>query len=297
MPDLVSHVAGGPGTSAVASAARASAVRSADEAGVTVRRLDSLGDARAAGQLFSEVWGTADRHAPLGADVIRAVVGADGYATGAFVDGELIGACVGFWASPGARLLHSHITGVAAAHRARRVGYALKLDQRAYVLEHSAGTITWTFDPLVRRNAHFNLRRLGARPVAYHVNYYGEMTDGVNGSDESDRFLMQWALAGDDARRACDLQGAGPVAIDSAPTPLLVADHRGAPWRLDEPASSIVTVAIPQDIERLRQEDPQLAHQWREATRSVFVDLFASESRVVDVDAALGHYVVQRGAE
>ena len=297
MPDLISPVASGPGTSAAAAAAQISAVRSADEAGVTVRRLESLGDARAAGQLFSEVWGTADRHAPLGADVIRAVVCADGYATGAFVDNELVGACVGFWASPDARLLHSHITGVAADHRTRRVGYALKLDQRAYVLEHGAGTITWTFDPLVRRNAHFNLRRLGARPIAYHVNYYGEMTDGVNGGDESDRFLMRWELAGDDARRACDLRGPAAVAINPAPSPLLVADDRGAPSRLEDAGSACVTVALPPDVERLRQEDPRLAHQWREATRSVFVDLFASRSRVVDIDSTLGHYVVRRGAE
>jgi predicted GNAT superfamily acetyltransferase len=183
---------------------------------VAVRRLDTLGDARTAEHLFGAVWRTADGSPALGADLIRAVVGADGYAVGAFVGRTMVGACVGFWASPGARLLHSHITGVASEHRTRRVGYALKLDQRAYALERSADTITWTFDPLVLRNAHFNLRRLGARPVAYHVNYYGEMIDGVNGTDETDRFLVRWDLVGDTTRRACDLVASEPVMDEGA---------------------------------------------------------------------------------
>jgi len=295
MPELVSHVSSESRTSAAARAARASARRAADHAGVAVRRLDTLGDARVAGQLFSAVWRPADGHPPLGAEVIRAVVAADGYAMGAFVGGTMVGACVGFWASPGARLLHSHITGVASDHRSRRVGYAIKLDQRAYALERSAETITWTFDPLVRRNAYFNLRRLGARPVAYHVNYYGAMTDGVNGADETDRFLVRWDLVGDTTRRACDLLAGEPVAMASVPAPVIVADHRGAPHQLDHTDARLVTVAIPPDIERLRQEDPGLALQWREATRTVLSELFADGGRVLDLDPDHGHYVVQRG--
>jgi predicted GNAT superfamily acetyltransferase len=295
MPDLVSHVTSGPGTSAAATVARASARRAADQAGVVVRRLDTLDDARAAGNLFNAVWRPADGHPPFGADLIRAVVGADGYAVGAFVGQTMVGACVGFWASPEAQLLHSHITGVASDHRARHVGYAIKLDQRAYTLEHSADTITWTFDPLVRRNAHFNLRRLGARPVAYHVNYYGEMIDGVNGVDETDRFLVRWDLFGDTTRRACDLESSEPAAIPSVPAPLIIADGSGAPLLLDRTDARLVTIAIPPDIERVRQEDPGLAHRWREATRMVFTDLFARGGRVLDLDH--GHYVAERGDE
>jgi hypothetical protein len=130
MPEFVSYASRGTGTSAAATAARASACRAADQAGVAVRRLDTLGDARSAEQLFSAAWRPADGHSPVRAELIRAVLAADAYAVGAFVGRTLV-ARVGFWASPGARLLHSHITCVASDHRRRRVGFALKLDQRA----------------------------------------------------------------------------------------------------------------------------------------------------------------------
>ena len=54
--------------------------------------------------------------------------------------------------------------------------------------------MTWTFDPLVRRNAYFNTVKLAARPVEYLVDFYGEMTDEINAGQGSDRLLVEWPL-------------------------------------------------------------------------------------------------------
>ena len=60
--------------------------------------------------------------------------------------------------------------------------------------------IVWTFDPLVRRNAMFNLARLGARATRYEVDFYGPVRDAINGEDETDRLVVEWATSG---RRGC----------------------------------------------------------------------------------------------
>ena len=91
---------------------------------------------------------------------------AGGYISGAYAGDELIGASAGFLGRRAGELhLHSHISGVIAARQSRHVGVALKQHQRAWALARGIDSIEWTFDPLVRRNAFFNLVKLGAEVV------------------------------------------------------------------------------------------------------------------------------------
>ena len=69
--------------------------------------------------------------------------------------------------------------------------------------------IAWTYDPLIRRNAYFNLAKLGARPVEYLPNFYGAMDDAINGGTETDRMLVRWELRSDLAVAACAGEAAG----------------------------------------------------------------------------------------
>ena len=79
--------------------------------------------------------------------------------------------------------------------QARGIGRALKAHQREWAFAREVGTITWTFDPLIARNAHFNLAVLGARVTDYLVDHYGDMGDAINSGDESDRLHVAWHLA------------------------------------------------------------------------------------------------------
>ena len=104
---------------------------------------------------------------------------------------------MGFFGAPADEALHSHIAGVAGSVRGRNIGFALKLHQRAWALRRGVSAVAWTYDPLVRRNAYFNLVKLAARPAEYLPNFYGGMHDAINGGDDSDRALVHWVL--DDA--------------------------------------------------------------------------------------------------
>ncbi|GAA1609393.1 GNAT family N-acetyltransferase [Actinoplanes couchii] len=244
-------------------AARESAERAAAGAGVTVRAMNTTADSFACERFLAEVWKPPPGSPALAADVIMAMADAGSYVAGAF-DGELLLAvCIGFWGPPGRAEMHSHVAGVLPGARRRDVGFALKLDQRAHVLENGGHEITWTFDPLVARNAHFNIRKLGGTAEKYLVDHYGPLSDGINGSDETDRLLLRWDLLASPAR---------PV-----------------------PPEGTILVAVPSDIESLRQQDPRSARDWRLAVREKLAGPLAGGARIVDFDRVAGGYVLDQG--
>lgn len=244
--------------------ARECSEAAAAEAGVTVRPLDSLQAVRDAAELFAQIWRTEPGKPPLTADVMRAVEHAGGYVFGAYDGSELVGASSGFLGLNPGPTLHSHISGVLAP--GRRIGLALKFHQRAWALERQVETITWTFDPLVRRNAWFNLRKLGAIGVEYLVDFYGPMVDGLNGGEASDRVFTRWSLAA---------SLAGPSTQDKQGF-VVLEERDGFPWPsavLPDDGRALL-VCLPEDVEALRDTDPVAARAWRMALREALVPAF-----------------------
>ena len=248
-------------------------------AGITLRPLDTLAGVRAAEALFVEVWQTAPGKPPVTAEVMRAVEHAGGYVVGAYDGDLLVGASSGFvgFDSDGNPTLHSHITGVVAGVQGRGVGRAMKLHQRAWALERDVRAITWTFDPLVRRNAWFNLVKLGASGVEYLVDFYGTMTDGINAGQPSDRLFCRWDLT------------AGPRPSSPDRGPVVLEDRDGRPVATGAAPDGTLLVRLPADIERLRTLDPAAAAEWRLAVRDVLVPALAAGrvARSVTRDGAL----------
>ena len=134
---------------------------------VEVRPLSSLEDARAASALFDRIW---DERRVMGAPQLRAMAAHGGQVLGAFAGDEMVGALVGLvgLTEDGRPTLHSHITGVAPDRQHRGVGFLLKRAQRDWCLGRGIDVVTWTMDPLVARNARFNLHRLGAVGDRFH---------------------------------------------------------------------------------------------------------------------------------
>src|SRR5262245_38271070 len=179
---------------AALSGARATASEAAGHAGVEVHELSKPAETAAAADLFQAIWSAPAQAPPLSAELMRALAATGNYVAGAYVGDTMVGAAVAFFTDETPRALHSHISGVAEGMQGRSVGFALKLHQRLWALERGIGTIAWTTDPLVRRNAYFNLAKLGATVTEYLPDFYGEMKDGVNAADTSDRLMLTWAL-------------------------------------------------------------------------------------------------------
>jgi len=180
------------------------------------------------------VWGPGAGNM-VSADFLMALSHAGGYVSGAFTStdsGEIMVACsFGMLAQHrGDWCLHSHITGVIPELQNSGLGTAMKNHQKQWALDAGLTAITWTFDPLVRRNAWFNIERLGANAVEFHINFYGPLNDEINGDDETDRLLARWNIDSPRARTT---------------------------------DSDAIFIETPEDIVQLRRTDPDAARAWR----------------------------------
>ena len=154
----------------------------------------------------------------------------------------------------------------------------------------------WTFDPLVRRNAYFNLHKLGARAVTYLPDFYGRMTDGINAGDTtSDRLYIQWDVASPEAIAAA---AGDPREVDfdrvaADAEVVLGRDASGTPAPA-KPAydGRTLLVAVPEDVETLRGRDPDLAVRWRGEVREALGGALDAGYRITGM-ARTGWYVME----
>ncbi|KAB8194894.1 GNAT family N-acetyltransferase [Nonomuraea phyllanthi] len=252
---------------------------------VEVRELHEMAEFERVDALFDDIWHFGPGNPPVTIELMRAISHAGGYVAGAFDGGRLVGGSVGFLAAGGA--LHSHVTGTVAG---RGIGCELKLHQRRWALERGLERITWTYDPLVRRNAHFNLAKLGARPREYLPCFYGVMDDAINQGDESDRLLAEWSLAAPHVEALARREPHVTPVPDGAVVAL--ADEGGRPVAGPADADAVL-VAVPADVEGLRKADPGAAKAWRHAVRDVLGGLMA-EGRPVTGFCGKSYYLVER---
>lgn len=230
-----------------------------------IRTLETATDMSSIVTVFQQVWGSVT---PIvGVELLTAIAHSGGYVAAAFESGNIIGASFGFLARhqpPGQAptdALHSHVTGILPGVQHSGVGRAMKNHQRAWAAERDIPWITWTFDPLVRRNAWFNIEVLDCHVVEYIVNFYGEMTDSINGNDESDRLVAAWPTD------------------PATPSPAAPADDKR------------VEVGTPDDIVALRRTDPAAAAMWRQRVRSELGDRLAAGCTVAGFTRD-GSYIV-----
>ena len=241
-------------------------------AGIDVRAVDSVVDLRGVADLFSRIWAT-PLVPPMPHDLMRSLAHAGGRVHGAFREGQLIGASVAVFGSPASASCYSLIAGVSPDAASRGVGVALKLAQRVWALHAGVVWMNWTFDPLLRRNARFNISRLGAVGTEYLVDFYGEIADGVN-DPETDRLAVSWdlraALPGSAA--SADLLAPRVPSGADVPHAILAAGPAGEPIAGTVPGAGSsgpgrLRCWIPDDILGIRRTDPVLAHRWRLAVR------------------------------
>jgi predicted GNAT superfamily acetyltransferase len=259
---------------------------------VEIRTLHDVDQLRGVIALFDEVWSTSGAP-PIGLEHLIALAHAGCYVGGAYDGDELLGASVAFLATPIGEVLHSDVTAVAERARDRRLGFAIKLHQRAWALNNGLSRITWTFDPLIRRNAYFNLVKLGASVSAYLIDFYGDMPDPVNAGQGSDRVLASWALTDPVVDDACGGRLRTPPRGIGAPLLTVGADQEPVIAGAEAVDDLFVRLAVPEDIEGLRRSDPDLGRVWRQVVRDSLGRELISGGRVAGFDPATG-YLVER---
>jgi len=228
-------------------------------------------------------------------DLLLAAIHNGGLVIGAFVADDLVGVSFGFpgfYATPdGPRLKHhSHILAVHPGWHSKGIGFALKRAQWQMVRGQGLDRITWTYDPLLSRNAHLNIARLGAVCNTYLRSEYGEMRDGLNAGLPSDRFQVDWWLNTVRVERRLSRHSR----LTLTPAHYRLAEATLLEARLDRErvarppeeilslTGTLLLVEIPSDFLALKDADLSLARDWRFYTREVFEKAFAAGYLVTD---------------
>lgn len=224
-----------------------------------------------------------------------------GLVAGAFIGDQLAGflfSFLGFQQTrQGQRLKHcSHMLGVHPDFRGMGIGAALKIYQRGFVLGQGLDLITWTYDPLLARNARLNVAKLGAVCNTYLADLYGNLDDDLNAGLPTDRLQVDWWIdtpwveehvsgrlpqPGRAAHLAAGARILNPPANHGRPEPPTTP----AP---DAPLPATVLLEVPADFLALKAVDPAAALSWRLATRNAFRALF-------DRGYVIGDFVYEPG--
>ncbi len=230
------------------------------------------------------VWDLDPRDA-VPANLMHAMATNGSLVVGAYDHDQVVGMALAFPSHDGKKwMLWSHMAAVHPDYQSQGIGFILKQFQRTWALQHRYNTIGWTFDPLQRGNANFNLNRLGATSQIYHINFYGEMRDGINVGLPSDRLEVHWHLKDKQVSKLSQgIARKTTKSWDNIPK-LVKLDDRGNPQTHENSNldSDCYLVEIPGDLKGLKQEQPSLALEWRLALRKVLLESFNQGYRATD---------------
>ena len=231
---------------------------------IKIRPLINIKDQDLGRAVFDHTWAK-DAGTEITPNLLQAMVHSGAYLSGAFIGSDCVGAAFAFPATTGGLHIHSHMTAVMENQRDKGIGFLLKIDQWHWAKKNNYNEITWTFDPLVKRNAKLNLLKLGADVSTYYPNFYGDMPDALNAGDESDRLLASWKVEGDAPMSRQEI-----ISIESTDT----------------------LIEIPEDIVAIRESDLAENLRWRHKVRKQFIEALDKGGQVIGFSAN-SEYVVR----
>ena len=275
-----------------------------------IRILESPEDMTSVEELQRAVWPGSETDV-VPAHMLITAMHNGGLVIGAFLEDRIIGFVFGFpgleFIPDGPRPKHcSHMMGIHPNHRDSGIGFALKRAQWQMVRHQGLDHITWTYDPLLSRNAYLNIAKLGAVCNTYRRSEYGEMRDELNAGLPSDRFQVDWWVNTRRVERRLSKRPRRPLKLDNFAKadlrPLYSLQSQSGNWaRPPEHFSplegKLALAEIPSDFSALKDADFPLARDWRFFSREVFETAFAAGFIATDFvyDRSRSFYVLSHG--
>lgn len=224
---------------------------------IAIHALTRLEEIRALAVLQKSAWVDIPDREIVPAHLFRGASSNGNLLLGAYDGEQLVGFVLGImgwadWLNPPVLQLYSATMGVAAAYQSHGLGFQLKLAQREWALQRGIKLVTWTYDPLLARNARLNVGKLGVICGRYYPHFYGP---------DEDRLHVEWWLESERVQ----------------------ARLAGQPHPFPSP-SDTPTIPIPANYLALQQHDPAAAQTWRQQTRHQFTTLFAAGYQVVQFE-------------
>jgi predicted GNAT superfamily acetyltransferase len=266
---------------------------------ITFKRIEELKDIMKVVELQAEIW-SSEIVSPQ--PQLVASIHHGGIVVGAFAEEKLVGFSYGFagYKNEEAYLV-SHMTGILPEYQNAGIGYHLKLKQREWAIDNGFKKIVWTYDPLEVRNGYFNVCKLGAYSKRYIPSYYGELNDKLNKGLPTDRLLIEWDICTKRVENA--ILGLFKNQIVNSYEALInceQASEFSSPISLeikDKDCQAGFCVPVPSNIQFIKQQNPEVAHEWRYAVRAVLIEAFSKGYLITGVqkerNSKLHYYILE----
>ncbi len=264
---------------------------------MVLRPLSSPDEFEACVHLQEDTWGKGfSERVPESILMVNQKIG--GVSAGAFDERDTLqGFVFGMTGLKEGRKVHwSDMLAVRPEFRNAGLGRDLKLYQRECVLSLGVDAIYWTYDPLVARNAHLNLNKLGAEVDEYVVDMYpDDSSSELHRGLGMDRFIVVWNIRS--SRVADRLEGKSEMSDARAISAAPIVNPNGVLTEGKE--EKILRIEIPDEILEVRSRSAEEAYRWRLSTRSAFQRYltkgYVVSSIVQDREHRRWHYVLRSG--
>lgn len=249
---------------------------------ITLREIRTPAEMDEAVALQKIYWGE-DMGAQVAAHMLLAIVNHGGHIPAAYDGDRMVGLLIGFLGAdrkavredrPLARclLVMSKRMVVLPEYRSHNIGTLLKLSQRAFAVRYGIPLVTWTFDPVLARNAYLNLHKLGGIGQKYAVNYFGQ--DAEHTMLSEDRLVVNWWVSHPHAAARTESR-APALTLESllhwqSLNTTTLDNGLLHPVSLREPTGAPLLLEIPMDYPALEKADAGLARAWRDHLREAF---------------------------
>jgi len=264
---------------------------------IVIRDIERLSEMHQIEQLQKRIWGVNDLDV-LPALALRPLKEVGAILIGAFDKDQMVGFVFGFpGLSEGRIIIHSDMLGVVREYRSYSLGLLLKLAQRERALSMGIETITWTFDPLRAVNANLNFSRLGVTANRYEVNYYGETSSFLH-QYGTDRLWVTWALNSQRTRDRIEGRKSTDTRYYESSSLLVQCSDHNQPLISNVSGRDSALIEIPANLSELAKDQPDLASEWRVATRQAFTAAlkagYVAEDFRFDEQSRKGIYLLRR---
>jgi len=171
--------------------------------------------------------------------------------------------------------------GIETTEHGQGIAELLRTHERAILRKLGVDLCFWDTDPLRSPDLHLALDTLGAIATGHIRNALGVLRDAANEGLATDRLRVEWWL--DAPRVVAHLdQGRALSHQEMRLHEMAVLTHSSIAssgvrklTRIDGPPTErVVLVEIPEDLDRIRYTDADLAADWRLQTRELLDDMF-----------------------
>ncbi len=165
----------------------------------------------------------------------------------------------------------SELMGVMPDYRNHGLGRQMKLKQRELCLAAGVDHIEWSYDPMVARNAHFNINLLGVDIIDYIPDFYLSTGSKIH-TLKMDRTIADWNLNSAEVIARLGTRIA-PLPTENA----AILNNPDGSTKLDSLAPGVtVRVEIPADIWAIAADDHEAANAWQSGVRASFTNALAA---------------------